>query len=304
MLIYFTSAAWRHGEFWKRSAAHNCDRMGNYDVNTCRLLLVWLLCTLMLAVCGGRGLAGPPFLTDDPVPVGYHHWEVYTFAMGDRSDGSNTVQWPAVEVNNGVAPNVQLHLIVPETYYSLDGASARGLGDTEFGVKYRFVTQNPRRPDIATFPLVELPSGDASKNLGNGRTWAKVPIWLEKDWSSWTAYGGAGYAFNPAPGARNYWFGGALLQRNLSARLSLGGELFFQGASVNEGGPLLSSPPAMSSPGGATPGARSSAIWNVGGQYNFTPDFSLLFSAGHSFAGDNNSVFYVALYRTWGPGAP
>jgi len=39
---------------------------------------------------------------------------------------------------------------------------------------------------------------------------------------------------------------------------------------------------------------------NFGGCYNFTPDFSLLFSAGHSLAGDEQRIAYLGLYWTWG----
>jgi len=233
--------------------------------------------------------AGPPYLTDDPEPVPLHHWELYTFVTGDRTRTTNSVAGPALELNNGIAPNMQLHLIVPQTYFSQNGTSARGLGDTEAGVKYRFLEQTRSRPEIGTFPQVELPTGDASKSLGNGRAWFKVPIWLQKDFGPWTTYGGGGYAINSASGQRSYGFGGLLIQRSLSPRLTLGGEAFFQGAQV-------------SSPGMA--GARSSSLWNFGGSYNFTPDFSLLFTAGHSFQGDGNSLLYLGLYRTWGPGAP
>jgi hypothetical protein len=237
-------------------------------------------------------MAGPPFLTDDPVPVPYQHWEFYTFSAGDRTGDTDSVNGPAIELNNGVARDTQLHLIVPESYFSQGGMSATGLGDIEAGVKYRFVAQTKNRPDIATFPLVELPTGNSSKGLGNGRAWYRIPIWMEKDSGPWTAYGGGGVALNSAPGTDNYGFAGLLVQRTLSPRLALGGEAFVEGPQVANAG----------SPGAS--GTRSSAIWNVGGQYNFTPGFSLLFSGGNSFAGDGNSVYYVALYRTWGPGAP
>ena len=32
-----------------------------------------------------RLFAGPPFLTDDPEPVDYQHWEAYLFTLGDHS---------------------------------------------------------------------------------------------------------------------------------------------------------------------------------------------------------------------------
>jgi hypothetical protein len=262
------------------------------------------LCLALGVACAGTAIAGPPYLTDDPDPVPYHHWELYTFMTQDMTRGTKTVNGPALELNNGVAPNTQLHLIVPETYFSGNGMRASGLGDTEFGVKYRFVAETANRPEIGVFPLVELPSGDAAKGLGNGRTYVKAPVWLEKNWGPWTSYGGGGYDYNSAPGQRNYFYGGLLVQRTLSPRLTLGGELFLQGAQVKTEQSANAGAANASSSGIQVAGARSSAIWNFGGSYNFTPDFSLLFTAGHSFSGDGNRVLYLGLYRTWGPGAP
>src|ERR1035437_10609377 len=59
--------------------------------------------------------AGPPFLTDDPEPVDYQHWEAYLFANGDHTSGGYIINGPAVELNYGVLPDTQLHLIVPMT---------------------------------------------------------------------------------------------------------------------------------------------------------------------------------------------
>ncbi len=59
---------------------------------------------------------------------------------------------------------------------------------------------------------------------------------------------------------RNSTFGGWLLQRTMTPRLTLGGEVFRQNAEVS--------------------GGRSYTLLNLGGYYNFTPEFSLLFSTG------------------------
>jgi hypothetical protein len=78
-----------------------------------------------LGVIGGAACwAGPPYLTDDPEPVPYKHWEFYTFAQGDRTRHGNAVSGPAIEINTGAAPNLQLHLVAPYVYASQDGASA------------------------------------------------------------------------------------------------------------------------------------------------------------------------------------
>ncbi len=68
---------------------------------------------------------------------------------------------PAVEFNWGAIPNVHLHIIVPfaailpsnNPRFAPAGAgpSAFGLGDIETGIKFRFVQETKRRPQIGTF---------------------------------------------------------------------------------------------------------------------------------------------------------
>src|ERR1039458_5482764 len=93
--------------------------------------------------------AGPPFITDDPEPVEYKHWEVYLFSDYNRIDGADQGQFPAMEINYGVIPNVQLHVIPAMDYSHQSGeVSHYGFGDTEFGVKYRFVQETDILPQI------------------------------------------------------------------------------------------------------------------------------------------------------------
>jgi hypothetical protein len=240
---------------------------------------------LCVAVClelmpATRAPAGPPFLTDDPEPVEYQHWEAYLFTLGDRSGGGYTVEGPAAEVNYGVLPDTQLHLIVPMTTTGGRGAPTEtGLGDIELGIKYRFVHETNGWPQIGIFPFAELPSGDSSRGLGNGRTWFQLPLWLQKSWAPWTTYGGGGAMLNSAPGQRDHPYGGWLLQRDFGKRLTLGGEVFAEGRDTDHD--------------------KGFAAVNFGGSYNVTEHFSLLFSAGHSFAGDEHFLWYFAFYETW-----
>jgi hypothetical protein len=65
---------------------------------------------------------------------------------------------PAIEVNNGTLPNVQLHFIAPLAFSRSNGMSTEfGPGDLEFGVKYRFLTAEPDDwwPQIGIFPMLE-----------------------------------------------------------------------------------------------------------------------------------------------------
>ena len=240
-----------------------------------------LLAAILAVLLPARVFGGPPFLTDDPEPVDYQHWEAYLFANGDhRSGGAYTINGPALEVNYGVLPDTQLHLIVPTTSVGGNGLpSATGLGDTEFGIKYRFVHETNGWPQIGVFPMVELPTGDPSQGLGNGQAWFRLPLWLQKSWGPWTTYGGGGAALNSAPGQRDYPFGGWLLQRDLGKHLTLGGEIFAQGQDDDQD--------------------QGFAAINLGGSVNVNDHFSLLFSGGHSIAGDSHTLWYFGLYWTW-----
>jgi hypothetical protein len=242
---------------------------------------LWSALACLLA---DAAMAGPPFQTDDPEPVDYRHFEVYSFASADRTALGTGLLGPAVEVNWGAVPNVQLHLIVPVAGSVVPGGPVTfGMGDIETGVKVRFLQETGGRPQVGIFPFLEIPSGDARRGLGNGRAWARLPLWIQKSWGPWTTYGGGGEVVNTALGMRSYPFAAWLIQRELSKKLSLGAEVF-----------------AHAGEGTASASPRPSAMLDAGGSYNFSPGFSLLFAGGHSVAGQSETYAYLGLYWTWG----
>ena len=243
-----------------------------------------LLIAIVTLATAARLLAGPPFQTDDPEPVPYGHYEGYVFSTLDRSQGTTASQAPAFEFNVGAAPNLQLHVVVPIAGVS---PGTRGLGDIELGVKYRFVDEAPTRPQIGVFPMFELPTGDRVRGLGNGHLWLRLPLWIQKSRGPWTTYGGAGVTINHAAGMKNAPFGGWLLQRQTTQRLTIGGEVFHQGAPSKD--------------------SRASTVFDAGGYYTLHGALTLLFMAGHSIAGESHTVGYIGLYYAWGidhPGSP
>ncbi|MEJ2695950.1 MAG: transporter [Candidatus Sulfobium sp.] len=232
----------------------------------------------MLTVCTPV-LAGPPFRTDDPEPVPYLHGEAYLFSSGTRDSEGISGMGPAIEFNYGILPDAMFHVITPLAFNSpRDGVSHFGYGDTEFGIKYRFAHQTDILPDAGTFPLVEVPSGDAEKGLGNGKVQYFLPVWLQKDFGKWTTYGGGGYWINPGEGNRNWWFSGVLLQYSFTEDFYLGGEVFHQTADVV--------------------GGRDSTGFNFGGSLPLPGSFQFLFSAGSGLqhASTNRLSYYAALY--------
>ena len=237
--------------------------------------------------------AGPPYQTDDPDPVDYHHFEMYAFELSDstgKNAGGTIVELPAYEVNYGAAPGLQLHLVVPPTVAFLPGGATSnyGLGDTELGAKLRFVKETKHVPELGIFPFFELPSGNAAKGLGVGKTWYRMPLWFQKSWgpedTQWTTYGGGGETIVPQDGYKNFPFAGWLVQKQLNKKISLGAELYGHGA---EG------PAALST--------RASTLLDLGGNYEFHDGFDLLFAAGRSIYGQPETYTYLSLYWTWGP---
>ena len=97
--------------------------------------IVFLAAGLSL-ILATQTFAGPPFLTDDPEPVDYQHWEFYVFGNGDHTSLDHyAINGPAVELNYGVLPDTQLHLVLPMTTVGADGGPTEaGLGDMELGV--------------------------------------------------------------------------------------------------------------------------------------------------------------------------
>lgn len=240
------------------------------------------------ALIPSAATAGPPFLTDDPEPVDYQHYEFYTFAMGTHVTGDTSGVGPAWEFNYGLIPNGQFHVIVPVAFDSpAGGPSQFGYGDTELGFKYRFIDEdtNGSRPMVGVFPLLELPTGDQGSGLGAGHARAYFPIWIQKSFGDWTTYGGGGCWLNHGGGTadQDYWFFGWLLQKQVTKNLAIGGELFHQTAN--------------------TIGGEDTTGFNIGAVYDFDDHNHLLVSAGRAIqnASETNLYSWYLGYQITGP---
>jgi hypothetical protein len=184
-----------------------------------------VLAAALLLLAPAAVQAGPPYLTDDPEPVGLHHGEAYlasTAVFG--ADGFNGPV-PLLEANYGAATDLQLHLVLPFVLSAGGGgASQYGLGDLELGAKYRFVDEEQAGIQVGVFPIVTIPTGASSKGLGEGSATLFLPVWLQKSIGPWTSYGGGGYRIRPGPDG---WFLGWLVQRRVGP-VAIGAEVFHQ----------------------------------------------------------------------------
>lgn len=190
--------------------------------------LVRLLSGIGLTVAAVPAQAGPPYLTDDPVPTDPRHWEIYAFtaAEGRRStlDGDS-----GLDLNYGPIKNVQLTATLPISFsHARHEGWTSGTGDVEFGMKLRFFHDEKRGLSASVFPRVILPT--AAHSAGE-KARLLLPMWVGEDFAGGTSvFGGGGYLINPGSGNRNYWQAAIAVTHDLSKQVSIGAEVTRQGA--------------------------------------------------------------------------
>jgi hypothetical protein len=228
--------------------------MSRFFVRRLRLLLAASAAASLMAV---PAHAGPPFVTDDPEPTDLHKWEIYTFVGGSHTPGDTSGE-AGLDLNYGGAKDLQLTAVIPAQFSGSSGQDW-GMGDVELAAKYKFLHQDgPTGLDMAFFPRVFLPT--AYDRGSDRRAALLLPLWAQKDYGKWSVFGGGGYTLNPGPGNRNFWTSGLGVQRQVTERLMLGGEVYHQSAD--------------------TLAARDFTGLNVGGAYKLVDHWSLLFSGG------------------------
>jgi hypothetical protein len=233
---------------------------------------------IMFLIYVQHSYAGPPFNTDDPQPVLYKHWEFYISSISKFQPDVWSGTSPHFEINYGLIPNMQVHLLLPVNYNYIQPHNVKfGYADTEFGVKYCFISETDNRPQIGTFPIIEIPTVK-NDEFSNGKAKVFIPVWVQKSWNKLTTYGGIGYWINPGTGNKNSIFCGGELQYDFSSFVTLGGELYFQSASTVDG--------------------KSVIAFNIGGSLNANQKMHFIFSFGHSLMNENSFSTYIGLLWT------
>ena len=160
----------------------------------------------------------------------------------------------------------QFHIIAPVAFDSPAGGPARfGSGDTELGFKYRFI---------------ERTKAVHSRKLASTRSLSCPPATRPAAWEPVTF--ACSYRSDERLGDKDYLFFGWVLQRKITDKLTLGGEVFHQTASVI--------------------GGKDSTGFNLGGIYDLDAHNHLLFSAGRGLqnADDTNQYsWYLGWQITW-----
>ncbi len=225
---------------------------------------------------------GVPYVTDDPGMLDFQHWEVDVASVPGHNAGGWSGTLPQVELDYGVLPNLNLHIIMPTAFSAPShGIFRMGYGDTELGIKYRLIGDSDRFPDVAFFPLFEVPTGDFNRGLGTGHFSAYLPLWMQKTMGKWTVFGGGGYWFNPGVGNQNWGFTGGALQYQVAKSLAIGTEIFHETAQTKDG--------------------ESDTVINPGLIWDLSERSHILLSAGHTIQGHSRFLAYAGVQFTFGP---
>jgi len=219
--------------------------------------------------------ASLPYVVDDGEPIKIGTYEIDITAQMNRRAGETSGVLPGAQINYGATANLQLHAALPVAFDSRSANGTRvGLGDIEFGVKYRIFGggEGDGSPSVALEPTIYTPTGDSRWNLGTGRTHAFLPVWVSKDLQDWTVFGGGGYAINPGPAQQDWWLVGLGAVYTINSDWSLGAEVFHSTAQTKPGKPGVS--------------------FDVGATYNYNDTHHLLMSVGRNLqnAQPNNEL--------------
>lgn len=237
------------------------------------------LLVLFLSMLARPAAAGPPFISDDPEPTDYRHFEIYAFNSGTTNSGGTAGQ-AGIDFNYGALPDLQVTVVVPAGFQRPpDGAIQFGSSNIQFAAKYRFLHQDSFGVDVSFFPRLFMPAGQSPTGSSNASV--LLPLWLQKDWGKWSMFGGGGCSIS-TDSAQDACQAGAVLNRQVLPELQIGLEVAWQS--------------------GTAAGAVPSTAIGIGVRYDLTDHAHLLayFNRGVQNADAvNDFSWYAAMLFTF-----
>lgn len=238
----------------------------------------FIVCAVLVAMFTLPCWAGPPFITNDPDPPDPGQFEIIT-SMADFQAYRNNTQFGSllgVEVNYGADPLTQLTVAVPSGFSRGPGSDMQlGIGDLVLEYKHRFGV-DADKGYFGVNPQVTFASGG---QLGAGRMTADVPVLYQKQFGKTVVYTDLRYRWHASNNGGSYVFWGAVAERELNDKWTLGGELY--ALSRNQ---LYNGAPVRAYQG-----------YNLGLRYKLNAHATLIFAAGNSFSGDPALTLYAGI---------
>lgn len=189
-----------------------------------------ILAALLGALAGSPRLyamGSPPLMTDDTGTAAAGHWEFNLgFVNTERRPGLRLTEGPVLDVNYGVGDRVHLNYELPYRHLSEDGSPAqRGLGDSAFGVKWRFLDDGEQGLSVSIFPKVEFNnpgSSAADRGLVEPGTHYQLPLLFQRTVGPLTLVGKIGREFGAGGDSWSY---GVSAGHHVTDKVEVGVEL-------------------------------------------------------------------------------
>jgi hypothetical protein len=133
---------------------------------TTRLRATALLCSLALVLANAshaQAQGGPPLITDDPDTPGPGYWEINIPMIMESSADGRHFDAPFPDINYGVGKRIQLKFEMPWVTVAAPEQPVRtGIGNSNSGVKWRFLGQEEKVVSWSIYPQLEVNMSESS----------------------------------------------------------------------------------------------------------------------------------------------
>jgi hypothetical protein len=221
-------------------------------------------------------VAGPPLLTDDPDTPGDKHWEINVAYTLEKRHADSTMETPILDLNYGVGDNIQIKYELPWLIsHEPETGTKSGIGNSNVGVKWRFLDEKKYGVNMSTYPQVKFnsPTSSAAKVLDDEGTRLLIPVEISKKFGPVTLNGEFGYTVSQH--SDNKWLYGFFSGYEILENLTLLGEI--HGEATKEF-------------------KQNEVVFNIGTQWDFTKKYGLLVSAGRGLSHVTNDEPNLLLY--------
>lgn len=187
-----------------------------------------LVLFIMVLLPGSRVFAqgGPPLLTDDPGTPGDGQWEVNVAVTVEQGRTARWWEAPLLDINYGLGERIQLKFEIPWLILDEDDRPVEsGLGNSAFGIKWRFLDEDRHGVAMSVYPQFEFnnPTSSADRGIVDPGTEILLPFEVERSWGNFGINAELGYAFRQD--SEDEWVYGVALGYEFSERFELMGEV-------------------------------------------------------------------------------
>ena len=206
---------------------------------------------------------GPPLITDDPGTPGDGNWEINIAFTAEKRRTVRSYETPILDINYGLGDRIQLKYEVPWLVLNESGANTKdGIGNSVFGLKWRFFDQDTKGIDMSVYPQLEFNNSHSSVDRGlvdKGMGFI-LPIQLQKSWGAISLNPELGYVFREYN--EHEWIYGLAMGYQASSDLELLAEISGTTGQDFEDDEL---------------------VFNLGARCELSETYTLLVAAGRSF---------------------